>query len=95
MEKERQQVVNFFESELFIISLSLFINHLMINSSFCTLTFQSGPFEIWTKAMGLDEKSMAFAFLNLDDAGGPIPVCSFLCNTVEPVLKAPQNKDRL
>ena len=52
------------------------------------MTFQSGPFEIWTKAMGLDEKSMAFAFLNLDDAGGPIPVRNFLSNTVKPVIKA-------
>ena len=30
--------------------------------------------EVWTKPMGLDAKGMAFAFLNLDDGGGPVRV---------------------
>lgn len=35
---------------------------------------KNGPMEVWTKDMGLDAKGMAFAFLNLDDGGGPIDV---------------------
>lgn len=42
--------------------------------------------EVWTKNIGLDAKGMAFAFLNLDDAGGPIDVCTALLYCVFPIV---------
>lgn len=35
---------------------------------------KAGAFEVWTKPMGFGAKGMAYAFLNLNQGGGPVPV---------------------
>ncbi|XP_060562531.1 alpha-N-acetylgalactosaminidase-like, partial [Ruditapes philippinarum] len=42
------------------------------NGSMGKRIMKNGAMEIWTKKLGFDFKGMAFAFLNLDDGGGPM-----------------------